>query len=443
MKNKLVRTVLFVLLLVSCASAETLTVDEAVSRALATYPGIKAAELKLSAANATVRYAYSSLWPTLSLKGGYGNVYSGPYEHITGDDAPSQLSMSYLPDHHLVSTQTGYMVAMPIFVAAAWQGAEIANINERMAEADLAKAKMDTAYSTMQSFYQMMLAQRTMTLLDQRYAVAKEEYQMIRTKYESGIVQKTDMLRSEIQMRDIDQNRIIARKNLELARINFTNYVPSVNLDEVSLSVSVVPETVPSMDMAELRTNMYMHRPEWRSFEEGKKLSYENYRLSFSDHYPTFQLVGTNYWNKMEYPEFDFEQKTWNVLLQGSWTIFNGLGTFAKADSSYDSYAAVVQNESTVTRSMELELQDALLSYQQACFQLKNARVMLDLSRENFNQVKVRYMSGVDSNLAFIDASNTLLSSEIGLATAEVNVLLSKARLARVQGIILDEAGGK
>jgi outer membrane protein TolC len=435
--NKLILKILLILLILvqtSSAHAATLNVQTVVRQALATHPDVRSAELKLRSAENTVRYAYAMLWPSVTLKGAQGNSYVGPYEHFTGDAPKLESSM---PDETVKVLQTGATAVMPVFVAAAWQGASIADTSRDLTASDLAKARMDTAYNAMQAFYQLLLARRTADLLERRLTEAKEAYQQIKARYDSGMVQKTDALRSEIQLRDIEQNLLTSRKDLALAEINFRNYVPSPDVTTMELQADTIPTDRPAITYEEAREKMYATRPEWQAFVLNKKISRANYDLALSDLYPTFQLVGSETWTNTEYHDFGFDQKNWSVLLQGSWLVFNGLGNLNKSDSARDTYESVLAGEATVTRQMELELKDAYLSYQQDLLQSVNARKMLELSRENYNQVKARYLSGVDSNLNYLDASNTLLSSEIGLVNAEVNVLLAKARLERIQGTIL------
>jgi outer membrane protein TolC len=422
------------LMVLSVLSAETLNVQEAVRRALEVYPAVQAAQMKVSAAQAQEAYAYSVLWPSIALNGSYGNGYQSKYMYVDGDWG-SLLQVSQMPDAEVAkTTQAGYSVDMPVFNMGVFQGAAITGIAKEAAVSDEKKARLDTIFAVKQAYYQVLLARKTVRVFDQEYKALHDDYNMISARYKSGLVQQTDVLRSEIQLRNLDQDIANARKNVIIAEQNFSAYVPSLNIAETALQLEVIPTMAIVVAYDELRERMYAHRPDWQSFQMSKRIALENIHLAQSNFYPSFTLHGSNVWNRLAMPDLSYEQKNWNVALIGNWVVFNGLGNLDTLEMKSKDYASVLQNEAVLTRNYDIELRDAYLSLQQAYIQLRSAGTVVQLARDNYSQIRARYTTGMDTSLNYIDALNTLLSGELSLAGAEVNVLLSHARLEKIVG---------
>jgi outer membrane protein len=427
------RSIIF-LVISSFLGATTLNVDIVVNSAIAKHPSVVAARLKRQAAEVQESYAYSFLWPTFALKGSYGDVYTGIPYNI---DAPATTSMGLKQmgnEDKVRNLQTGYMVTMPLFNAGVFQGASMAKVSLESARIDEQKAVNDIQFAAIQAYYQTVLAQRTLALVGNQVKIAQQDMVMIRQRYASGVIQKTDVLRSEIQLKNMEQTLVVAGKNKMLAEHALLQYVPSASIDNSVLEVESIPNQAGLPTYEEALAAMYADRPEIKSVNTVRQLAEENYKLAVSDLFPTFQFVGTNYWNRNSYPDVSYEQKNWTMMAQGSWTLFNGLGNYQNLDMKNKLQASIAEQEKVATFNYELELQDTYWSLQNAYVQLEAGRATIQLARENFAQVRARYMSGMDTSLSFIDAYNTLISSEINLATAEVSVLMGVARLNKVMG---------
>jgi outer membrane protein TolC len=428
------RNSIVVLFLFSCLSATTLNIQTVVDYAVAHHPSVTAAQLKRQAAEVQESYAYSFLWPTFALKGSYGDVYTGIPYNI---DAPATTSMGLKQmgnEDTVRNLQTGYMVTMPLFNAGVFQGASMAKVSLESARVDEQKAVNDVQFAAVQAYYQAVLAQRTLFLVNNQLKTARQDIAMLRQRYASGVIQKTDLLRSEIQLKNMEQNVVNAGKNKIIAEHNLAQYVPKQLMVDSFLDVGVIPDKVLIPSYEDALATMYANRPEIKSFDINRRLALENYKLAVSDLFPTFQFVGTNYWSRNSYPDVSYEQKNWTMMAQGSWTLFNGLGNYQNMDMKNKLQSSVIEQEKVATFNYELELQDAYWSLQNAYTQLDASRAMIQLARENFDQVRARYLSGMDTSLNFIDAYSTLISSEINVAASEVSVLLGFARLSKVMG---------
>ncbi len=440
MYQKLNKFIIFVVFLVSLpglATAETLSLDQAVSSCMQSYPNIVSAKNKLRSAESSLSYAYSFLWPALSVKGSVGDIYTDPLPDSMGGTRG-------LPDEIIKNKQTATSVAFPVFIPAAYPGLDIAYKRRDLALLDMQKVQMDTVFSLTQAYYQLYLTRQTVILLQSNLAEARENYNMLKVQYESQVSPKTSMLRAEIQMLQLEQNLITASKNLTISEMNFKAFVPYCDPRTVELVLATrnTTYTIPVFEV--VRTQMYKTRPEWQAYLLNKKLAQASFALAQADYFPNFQVISSQTWTNNEYdknPDTAYDQKGWNTFLSGSWTFFNGFGTDAKTSSAWYDLNSFLATESLTTKNLEVELNDAYLSLQEALLKLQTSEKLFALSRENYNQTKALAQSGVSSALELVDALNTFSSAEISLSSAQAELYISKARLSRLQGIILDQEG--
>lgn len=430
---KLKNIFIIIFFIFSFSYAESLTVADAVRSSLISYPGIKAIQAKYAAAKAQEEYAYSFLWPNISLGASYGNLRNEEYSHVYGD---LKTSLQTVNDDVIHNTKVGLTLTMPLFAAGIWQGTKINTIYKDLAGLELDKTENETVFNTINYYYQLYLARKNVSLLEERRKALTEDYNSVSSRYEAKMVQRTDVLRSEIQLRSLEMDLENARKNLILAEQNFSYYIPSVNPTTVELTIDTVPTAAQLPDLEYLKKEMRENRPEYKTFEQNQELALQNYNLAKSDLYPTVQLIGTNSWARYNMPDLNYEQGNWTAMLQANWTLFSGLGRFKNMDNKWQSYQNILKAMEVADQGCELELRDAYLSVKQAIDQLKNARKIKDLAVENYYQVRARYQSGMDTSFSYIDANNTLLSAQLGLISAETTALTAMAKLEKVTGVL-------
>jgi outer membrane protein TolC len=410
--------------------ADELTLKSSIDTAMDKSPAIIYARQGVIAADGKLGQAFGAVLPALSLSAQYGQSYTQPYDMMgiitVGTEEASTMTVASL---HL---------NQPIYVGALLPALDIAKAGYEVAKASLKKAEFDLRYNVVNSYYGVLRAQKLYDLSNDSLDMAKSHLNQVKAMYVAGTATKADVLRSEVQVANTELSLTKAENALDLAKDAFNNVLGrSLELPVDLSEKEIAHEIVKPKPYSDCLAVVFDVNPDWITFQLNKKINQKNVDVASSGYYPAISLVGTYANNKNEYVKNDFlntNYNSWTLLLNGSWTLFDGFSTASKIKEAGANLAAIEANEELTKNGIVLEVKDACLNLNSAVNSISSAKKAVESADENYRISREKYKSGIGSNLEMIDAQTALTEAKTNLYQAQFDYQIAKAKVNKALG---------
>ena len=420
-----------------CLSDETLNLEDSSNIALGNNYSIIAARQKVSVAEGNSGIAKSSLLPHLNLSGNLSRQYQSPYIMKFSVGGVQQVVSAGF-DEPSNNSSYGINLQQSLFTFGKLLTAvDIANLTLEIEKLNLRSQEQDVIFETIMAYYNVIKAIKFVDLAQESIDMSKFHLSQVNAMFEQGMLTRADTLRFEVQLSQSEQGMIKAKNGLEIAKSVF-NTVLSRNIEtDVALdTVAFASAETDSLSFGKLALDMFGYSPEWIKLLLTKKISENNLAIAAKGYLPTFSLSGSYGGSTTDYKNnnLNFSINSWNMMVGGSWDIFNGFKTMSEVYAARATVAATDATIENAKKRLTLDLKQAYLDLYSSRNQILAAQKSVDLSRENLRLARLKYKSGMGTNIEVVDAQTALTKSEADYITAAFDYLLSKERINKIIG---------
>lgn len=412
---------------------QTLSLDEAVTRALASSHRIEESRARKDAAAAVIGERHASTLPQMAGVGGYTRT-----NHVDefGILLPNnQLRVIYpdIPDNYRARLD----VQWPVYTGGRLQALERAALLDRDAAAgDVSAAVVDVRLDTTRAFWNLVVAVETQRVLNESLARMGEHVRDVRNQLEAGLLPPNELLTAQAQEARQRMLSIQARTTRDMASADLARLAglePGARITpEATLAPPSITATVEAQ-LAEARQN----RPERKALERRVTAAEERQSAANLGRRPAVAVVGgVDYArpNPRIFPRVGDWRESWDAGVTISWPIFDG----GRAKSEGAEAAAGVR----VVRARLAEFDSVMaLEIHQRMSELESGRAALDAAdigilaaTEARRVVGERFSAGVATSADVVDAQMAILQAKLDRTQAIAAARLAEARLNRALG---------
>jgi len=409
--------------------AVSLTVEQAVARALASQPMILQAQASLEAARARVGEAQSAYWPNISASGSYTRIEPDQSVSIT---IPMLGSFSlFVPtdnyDVHLglnqVVTQFGKRDAQ---VKIAESGATTARIG-------VEQAKTAVGYQAAQVFYTALFLQGQSAALDEQYDNLQQHLRVIEIREQTGSATRLEILSTQVRMASLQSQRADAQTQLRKQLVALSQLTGLAAGTEIQLAGTFTPGAE-TADSEALVSAALEKRTEVRQAAEAQRAAELGAQLALDSLYPTLSARGAVGWRNGLEPNPKNLTFNWSAGVAVSVPVFQGFlvaRSMDEARGKVDAAKAAAQAARlSVTTQVLQAYQDVLGAREQVAI----TAAALDQAKQMVDVAKVQYDIGVITNLEYLDAQTALETANITNLAARYKEVLSEYALRQATG---------
>lgn len=430
-KNVLALTAALSVLCSQSVFAATLELDleETIQRALLTNPSVKIAESQRKEAKADYSAAKSARGISISLnhesgRGGYAD------NHILRDAIGNILSN----DKQIGNTHSNSITAsLPIFTGGELQGQigqAKANYRSMLSAEEQAYNEMKETATT--GYFNMLNATNMKALRQESVDRLQAHLDNVIAQYNVGIVARADVLRSEVELANAQQNYITASNQYDVAEATLNNIIGTPLGTTLLLKDSL--QYVPyDNDMAYCLAYSEQHRPELKQAEYGVDAAEAALVVARSGHMPKVYASASNSWASESWPGDDNEE--WQVGVTASMNIFDSGVTWSKIHAAQEALVQAKESQRQIKDNVELEVRTDYLSMREAEKRITTAQVAVASAEEDYHIAVVRYQAGVGTNIDVMDAQEALTQAKTNYYQALYNYNTSKAALNTSMGV--------
>lgn len=432
-KNVLALTAALSVLCSQSVFAATLELDleETIQRALLTNPSVKIAEYNRKAAKADYSAAKSSRGISISLshesgRGGYAD------NHILRDAAGKILSN----DKQIGNTHSNSITAsLPIFTGGELQGQigqAKANYRSMLSAEEQAYNEMKETATT--GYFNMLNATNMKALRQESVDRLQAHLDNVIAQYNVGIVARADVLRSEVELANAQQNYITASNQYDVAEATLNNIIGTPLGTTLLLKDRLQYEPYEN-DMAYCLAYSEQHRPELKQAEYAIDSAEAALVVARSGHMPKVYANASNNWggNGSDWPGDDDEN--WSVGVTASMNVFDSGVTWSKIHAAQENLAKAKESQRQIKDNVELEVRTDYLNLREAEKRITTTQVAVASAEEDYHIAVVRYQAGVGTNIDVMDAQEALTQAKTNYYQALYNYNTSKAALNTSMGV--------
>lgn len=432
-KNVLALTAALSVLCSQSVFAATLELDleETIQRALLTNPSVKIAEYNRKAAKADYSAAKGARGISISLnhesgRGGYAD------NHILRDAAGRILSN----DKQIGNTHSNSITAsLPIFTGGELQGQigqAKANYRSMLSAEEQAYNEMKETATT--GYFNMLNATNMKALRQESVDRLQAHLDNVIAQYNVGIVARADVLRSEVELANAQQNYITASNEYDVAEATLNNIIGTPLGTTLLLKDRLQYEPYEN-DMAYCLAYSEQHRPELKQAEYAIDSAEAALVVARSGHMPKVYANASNNWggNGSDWPGDDDEN--WSVGVTASMNVFDSGVTWSKIHAAQENLAKAKESQRQIKDNVELEVRTDYLNLREAEKRITTTQVAVASAEEDYHIAVVRYQAGVGTNIDVMDAQEALTQAKTNYYQALYNYNTSKAALNTSMGV--------
>ncbi|MEJ8804269.1 TolC family protein [Pontibacter sp. H249] len=410
-------------------ATDSLTLEQCVSYALENRAAVEQAVIDEAIGEREIRASLSGWFPQIMAN--FGGTYNikRPQQPIGGEIIT--FGQNYNSSLALQATQS-------IFDSNLLLASRAARSRKALLDQQVTDARINTVVEVSKAFYDVLLTQEQLRILDQNIARQEKQYNDARSRYDVGLVDKTDYQRAAITLANIRSDRKRVQESIKASVAYLKQLMGYPVEQELNLTYSYGRmEQEVQADTTELVA--FERRVELQQLQTQRNLLRLNTvynRLSFLPTVSAFGNYNLQYFNNDFENLYDQHYPTSAVGLQVSLPIFQGtrrLQNVKIAQLQEDRLDIEIED---TRRAINTEYQVAMANYKGNYTEWLTVQQNLEMAEEVYEIIKLQYDEGVKAYVDLIVAETDLRTTQLNYYNALYNVLSSKLDLQRALGNI-------
>jgi outer membrane protein TolC len=412
----------------SAAVPEVWTVERAVAFALADNPDSSIAVTRMEAAKVAATMAKSTDYPLINVSTEYGQTNNpihsfgnilnqGAFDNTINFNDPGRT------DNFQLKAQISYRLYNGGRDRADQAVAE-ANIN--LSHTELLAVHQQLAFEVVKTFQAIVQAEKMVTVREEALVSITSALEVGRARFEAGELLKEDLLNLELQQARTSENLIRGRHTLELTKRGFLNLLGLREGD-----VTIDPDKGATQQLP--RSFDYTNRPELKKIEAMEQAALAELKKAQGGKMPSIDaFAGYQMDTGLVLNETG---DSWMAGVRMNYILFDG-----KKNSSEIARARLKLQEigglrKKIELALNLEVQQALLDYEQAKERLLVTEKMVGVAAEVTRLSRARFKEGVILASELIDLEMRLSDAHASHLAAKAGYRVAIANLRRATGL--------
>ncbi|HSW28029.1 MAG TPA: TolC family protein [Longimicrobiales bacterium] len=401
----------------------TVTLEEALQRALVRSPTMVQQEQAVESAAWTQRQAWGAFLPSLSASSGGSLRSTQRFDQAT--------------DRIVEGSSDSYSAGLSSSITLFDGGRMFANLSGARADYRAAEARRDNqlaqvSLQTKNLFFAALRQADLLAVAQERVRQAGESLDMVRTQTRVGTATSSDSLRARLELINARQSALQAENSTRAARYALGRQIGESNEAIPVRPESLEPTPLPLSD-EEILQLAEAQSPSVIAAEEATRSAAYDVRDAKGQYIPSFRLSSGYSWANQD-RSFAGGTTSWNLNLSVSLPIFNGFsreGTLERAQFT-QRLARLQEDDARLAARQQADgaLQDVRTAEQAIVI----AEEALNVAEEDLRVIRERYRVGVATVLELVSSQIAVVQAGATAVTARYDYVLARAQLEAVLG---------
>lgn len=416
-----------------------LNLQQAMERAFNTNPAIKISGYEKDSARANLNAARQSRGITITgqhqtSRGGMDDdQYAGGYWQFDKSGNPKFVD-PYNAGKGIGNNHSNTLTAsIPIYTGGKLSGTiDQAKAGYNYSVIGVQKAYNDMRQTVTNGYYGMLQADNMQNLSRESVNRLEEHLKNVQAQYEVGVVAKVDVLRSEVELADAQQNLIKAENAYQIAEASL-NRVIGLPMDTTLKLQDSLQYTPYDNDLQYCLDYAAQNRPELAQARENVNAAKGALKVARSGHMPQVSASASQNWSDNNWP--GDENGKWAVGVGVSMNIFDTGVTMSRIHGAEANLAKAEENYRDTEDAVMLDVRSNYLDLREAEKRIATTKVAVEKAEEDFHIAQVRYMAGVGTNTDVLDAQVALTDAKNNYIQSLYDYNTSKTALESAIGV--------
>jgi outer membrane protein TolC len=409
-----------------------LTWNEAWEIARQQNPTLQSAQMDLVTAREQVNEARSGALPQVSLAGVYTRNLEVPVFFF--DTLAIKIGLK--------NTYVGMAeVRQPLWVAGKI-GTALKAAKSYLGETEAAVEQTRQAvYVTLaQTFYGTILARELVKTAETALERATQHRDRARQMYEQGVVSEYDKIRAEVQAANLEPPLLEARKQyaLSLAGLRRLLNLPPGDSLVIADSLAIQDTIIAPVEVEEALER----RAELRALHHARGMQKQLLSLTQRDLYLPMIYASANWQTQAQSEDFDFKNYSWYrsaaAMLQVSLPLFDGFRTPSRVKQYRAALHRLDYAEADLRAAIRMDVEESQRELERAIRTVTVHEQNVQQAQRGYDIAKVRYESGVGTQLELLDSEFQLDQARVARLKALYDAKIARIQLRRALGETLD-----
>ena len=283
----------------------------------------------------------------------------------------------------------------------------------------------------------MMNAEDSYNVLLMSYDNAKLNAQNYRDKFKQGLVSEYDVLRSEVQVRNLEPGLLQAENGVRLAKLQLAVLLGlDVNIGIETETKLADYEELLYRDALDLDTSL-QHNTDLKQMEIQERLLEKTLQVQQMSYYPTLSATANYTWMSMN-NDFKFSQYRWtpysSVGIALSIPLFQGGTRYFKEQQAKIGIEQLKYQRDDLERNLRMQVQAAQDNIAQSVKQVASNKEGVRQAEKAYEIMQKSFEIGSATFVELNDADLALTNSRLAYNQAIYDYLTAKAELNMILG---------
>lgn len=412
--------------LANCQTRDSLSLITIISEVVQNHPMVKKAMEELSTSDAKIGLAQSNYLPTVDFTSSYSRI--GPVPTIT---IPDMGTFSFTP-HDNYAAAVNFNQTIYDFGKTA-KSVSLEKEGKELNRQSVEQVKQKLSQVVIGNYYSLVYLQEAIKIKNEQLNTLNEHLQFVKKKQETGSATQYEILTTEVRISTIENQKtdLETARKVQLCQLNLLMGQPQSTSQQVK---NDVVEPINNLQSDSLITKAMQNRDEMKLANEKAKLASLRYSLTGSQNNAVFNAflsggVRNGYTPYLYDPKANFVAGV-GVRIP----IFDGKRN--KYNLIEAKSAIQVNDEETeiARRSIVNEVVEGEANVKAAHQKVAQGELQLKQATQAYSLAKVRFESGVITNLELLDGSTSLSESRLMLLKAKIDYTVNLYKLKSAIG---------
>ncbi len=400
------------------AAAQELSLQDSITAAVRNNPTLRIAAADKARAAGGVDEAAAGRWPSLSLGSTYSRQPASDFGPA-GDGVSNSLRLNW-----------------QLYNGGRTEGlVDQAKEGLKSAERGVDKAEQQVRLDAAAAYYSVLQNGNLVSVNEEAVNNLQEHLKTAQEKFAVGLVAKADVLRSEVELANAQQNLIKSQNGYDLAMAGLKNVMSIDPASDIVLT-DALKYAKYDKTLDDSIALAHEKRPEIAQAEFAVNAADSGVKVAESGKLPTVTFGASKGWNDAALPD---DGGDWSLSLAASWNIFDAGVTNARVRQADSGLAKAKEQARQTGDAVNLEVRQQYLSMQEAEKRLGTTEVAIAKAQEDLSIAREKYNAGVGTNIDVIDAQLALAQARTNYYQALYDFNVNKAKLIKATGLPVGE----
>jgi len=452
-----------------------LSLERAIEIALSENPSIKIADIEIQKKEYAKKSTQASLYPQIDAIGQYTRTIKKQVMYMDGAFDMTAMMMpmfmgmeqtfmgvdpNYVPGTLMENIQAntpppssgndgitvgrdnnwtgGFNLSWPVVVPTLWKTLELSSLDVELAVENARSSKINMVNAIRKAYYGALMAKEVVQVYQENYDNAILNFNNINSKFEQGVVSEFDLIRADVNAKNIKPNLTQAQNAFNLATLSLKALM-GVDMDQdinISGNLFAYEQSIYG-ELLRIDTSLD-NNSDLKKFDIQNEQLKKTLELYKAQYLPTVAITGNYIYMSMN-NNFRFGDYRWNpystVGLSVSIPIFDG---FRKINNVKQTKASMKQMEwqrEDIVRNLKLAINSNLNNMTNYVEQMFSTKDVFEQARKGYEISTKLYDTGMGTILDVNSAQLGLMQARLAFTQAIYNFLASKADLDKTLGV--------